>query len=224
MALELVVESTEGLADGVKELYVEREGKFHLDVNGVPDVNGLTTTLSKQKQAILDSKATNQTLQAQLDQIQADKVAALEKAGKNEEADNLKYEKYKEATDARIARRDERINTLEGSTLENIFRKVAVDAGVHKTAINDVLMHGKNLFKLDANSKAVQFGPDGTPVLGADGTSNFSPSEWIEGQKKASPHWFPASASGGGGVGGGSDGQPSQKSSSDKISAGLKNL
>jgi len=202
MALELVVENTEGMAEGVSGLYVEKDGKFHLDINGLPDVKGLTTTLDKQKQKILDGKVNSTTLQTRIDELESAEVTRLEKAGKTEEADNLKYDKYKTATDDRIARRDARITALEGSTLENIFRKVAVDAGVHKSAVDDVLLRAGSIFSLDADSKAVQFGADGTAVLGADGTSNYSPAEWMESMKASSPHWFPAGSSGSGAEGG----------------------
>ncbi len=210
MTLELQVESTEGMDEGVAGLYVERDGAFHLDVNGLPDVKGLTTTLDKQKQKILAGKTNNTTLQSRIDELEAAEVARLEKAGKMKEADNLKYDKYKTATDERLARRDARILALEGSTLENIFRKTAVDAGVHKDAIEDALLRAGTIFSLDADGKAVQMGQDGTPVLGADGTSNYSPDEWIAGMKITSPHWFPAGSNGSGANGGG-DGAGDQK-------------
>lgn len=210
MTLELVVESTEGMAEGVSGLYVEKDGKFHLDVNGLPDVQGLTSTLDKQKQKILDGKASAATKQARIDELEAAEVERLEKAGKNQEADDFKYNKYKTDTDGKIARRDARIATLEGNSLENIFRKVAVDAGVHKTAIDDALLRAGSIFSLDADGKAIQLGPDGTPVLGADGTNNYSPAEWMAGMKVASPHWFPAGSSGSGAPGDG-DGGGDQK-------------
>lgn len=225
MVLELVVDSTEGMEEGVSGLYVEKDGKFHLDVNGLPDVSGLTTTLDKQKQKILDGKASAATKQARIDELEAAEVTRLEKAGKTEEADNLKYSKYKTDTDGKIARRDATITRLQGNALDNIFRKTATDAGVHKTAIDDALLRAGSIFSLDADGKAVQLGPDGTPVLGADGTSNFSPAEWMEGMKVSSPHWFPAGSSGSGANGGdesGGDAKSVTREAFDKMNPAQK--
>ena len=41
MALKLIIDSLEGLSDSVKELYKEKDGKFHLDVDGIEDTSGL---------------------------------------------------------------------------------------------------------------------------------------------------------------------------------------
>lgn len=47
MALEFEIESTEGLDDGVKSLYVEHDGKFRLDVSGIDDGSGTKAELEK---------------------------------------------------------------------------------------------------------------------------------------------------------------------------------
>lgn len=56
MALKAVVESLDGMDDGSKSLYVERDGKFILDVEPVggfslEDVTGLKTALGKERTA-----------------------------------------------------------------------------------------------------------------------------------------------------------------------------
>ena len=49
MALELNVDTLDGLDDSVKGLYVERDGKFQLDVNGIEDVSGLKSALEHER-------------------------------------------------------------------------------------------------------------------------------------------------------------------------------
>jgi hypothetical protein len=59
-------------------------------------------------------------------------------------------------------------------------------------------MLARNIFTLDAEGRAVKLGPNGQPELGKDGKTPFGPSEWMELQKEAKPHWFPAATSGSG--------------------------
>jgi hypothetical protein len=41
MALDLIVDKIDGLSEPLRGLYVEKEGKFHLDVAGLEDTGGL---------------------------------------------------------------------------------------------------------------------------------------------------------------------------------------
>ncbi len=54
MALKLTLDSLDGLDDGVKSLYAEKDGKFRLDVEGVEDVTGLKSALEKERSARRD--------------------------------------------------------------------------------------------------------------------------------------------------------------------------
>jgi hypothetical protein len=67
------------------------------------------------------------------------------------------------------------------------------------------------MFTLDENGNAVQRDADGNVVIGKDGKTPFSPSEWLESMRESAPHWFPAGASGSGsnnGSKGGGAGKP----------------
>ena len=96
----------------------------------------------------------------------------------------------------------ERAKSYEGRVLENSLMAAASKVGVHQHAVDDVLFRGRAMFALDSNGQAVMLGEDGKPVLGKDGKSPYSPLEWLEGMKEKAPHWFPATASGGGAGGG----------------------
>jgi hypothetical protein len=88
------------------------------------------------------------------------------------------------------------VSTFKNEVLDNKIR--AVTNGLHKGAVEDALLHARQIFTLDAKGNAVKLGSDGSPELGKDGQTPFSPAEWIESQKEAKPHWFPTSTSGSG--------------------------
>ena len=54
MGLKLIVDSLDGLDEGVRGLYTEQDGKFRLDVEGVEDVTGLKSALEKERSARRD--------------------------------------------------------------------------------------------------------------------------------------------------------------------------
>lgn len=111
------------------------------------------------------------------------------------------YEKKLSEAQAAAQTEAERAKAYQGRVLDDALRAAAAKAGLHQYAIDDALLRGRSMFSLDANGQAVQLGPDGQPVLGKDGKSFFSPSEWLDGMKETAPHWFPATASGGGAQG-----------------------
>jgi hypothetical protein len=113
-----------------------------------------------------------------------------------------------------------RADQYKGAVLDNQIREVLV--GLHKGAVDDAIMHARTQFVLDAKGKAVQLDASGNPVLGKDGSTPFSPAEWIEMQKELKPHWFPASSSGsgagGGDKGGSGAGKTISRANFDKLS------
>lgn len=102
----------------------------------------------------------------------------------------LKAERERTAAEAR------RADAYKGSVLDNQIRSVT--GGLHKGAVEDALLHARQIFSLDAKGNAIQLDPEGRPVLGKDGASPFSPAEWIELQRELKPHWFAVSTSGSG--------------------------
>lgn len=103
-----------------------------------------------------------------------------------------------EAERQRTVAEAQRADSYRQSVLDNHIR--AVTGGLHKGAIEDALLHARQIFTLDAKGNAVKLDSNGTPELGKDGKTPFSPSEWIELQKELKPHWFPSATSGSGSV------------------------
>jgi hypothetical protein len=102
--------------------------------------------------------------------------------------DELQVEREKTAAESR------RADTYRGSVLDNQIRAAA--NGLHAGAIEDALLHARQIFSLDAKGNAVKVDAEGRPELGKDGTTPFSPKEWMEQQKELKPHWFPSTTTG----------------------------
>jgi hypothetical protein len=123
-------------------------------------------------------------------------VIARRTEKKDAETERLIREAKAEAESA-----NKRALAFQGRVLDDAIRSAAAAAGLHKHAIDDALFRGRSMFTLDENGKAVQLNSDGEAVLGKDGKTAFSPTEWLDSMKETAPHWFPASASGGGASG-----------------------
>jgi hypothetical protein len=131
------------------------------------------------------------------------------------------YEKKLSDASALAQAQAERAKAFQGRVLDDALRAAAAKAGLHQYAVDDALLRGRSMFSLDANGDAVQLGPDGQPVLGKDGKTIFSPIEWLDGMKETAPHWFPATASGGGAQGGrgaGNGGKTLNRAAFDQLS------
>lgn len=142
-------------------------------------------------------------LKAMKDRLDADEDVKLLAEGKKE----MVIEKYTQrmraehqtqidAAEERVKAEAQRADIYKSAVLDNQIR--AVTAGMHPGAVEDALLHARNIFSLDAKGKAVKLDSEGRPELGKDGSSPFSPAEWIETQKELKPHWFPAGTSGSG--------------------------
>jgi alanyl-tRNA synthetase len=101
MSLPFTVESLEGLDDSVKSLYVEKDGKYQLAIEGLPDYDAQQTRINQ-----MDSK---------ISELLGEKKKAAEKAREAEEAAR------KEAEEA--ARKSNNVEALEKSWAEKLERE-----------------------------------------------------------------------------------------------------
>jgi len=228
IAPELDATAVAALPESQRTWYTEKDGKFTVDLSKVEfeDTGGLKTALEKERQAVKDAKAAAK--QAIADALKAyegidpvktkallakfdnEEEATLIAAGKLDEVITRRMSKHTaaqqklidEAT-AREKAAQETANTFKGRVLDNHIRAAAAKAGLHPFAVEDALLRARSLFSLDAKGEAVQLGTDGVPVLGKDGKTAFTPTEWLESMKETAPHWFPVSGSGGGAGGSG---------------------
>lgn len=218
--LKTELETLDGLDDAIKGLYVEQDGRFVLDAD-IPDVSGLKSALEKERKAARDAESRRKAFEDKYSGVDPDKYAEMLK--KFEEDENSKLtieERVVKATEKAVAaaRKDsdaykaqaeaehKRALAFQGRVLDDSIRAAAAQAGLHKHAIDDALFRGRVMFTLDDSGNAVQRDADGNIVIGKDGKTPFSPSEWLESMRESAPHWFPAGASGSGSNGGGKGG------------------
>lgn len=140
------------------------------------------------------------------ERLDKDEDARLLSEGKTIEVINKYTERMRKEHETKLAEtlglvEAERLRgkKYEQAVLDNQIRAACV--GMHPSAIEDALLHGRQYFSLDAEGRAVKLDAQGRPELGKDGSSPFSPAEWIESQKETKPHWFPATSSGSGSAG-----------------------
>jgi hypothetical protein len=214
-ALSLVSDTLDAIPEAQRPLYVERDGKFHLDVTGLEDTKGLKSALESERKTAREAETARKALEKQFEGIDPtkfkeimsrfdnDEELKLISAGKISEVVEKRMERQRadlerqvEAEKANTEAANKRADAHIQRVLDNEIR--AVSGELHKFAVDDALLLGRQIFKLDDQGNAVQFGSDGRPVMGKDGKTPFSPAEWLEDMKKTKPHWFPASGSGGG--------------------------
>jgi hypothetical protein len=145
-------------------------------------------------------------LRSMQDRLEKDEDARLISEGKTSELIDKYTQRMRADHDGQIkslsdqiAEANARADKYKGSVLESQI--LSVTQGLHKGAVEDALLAARNIFTLDAEGRAVKLGPNGQPELGRDGKTPFGPSEWMELQKEAKPHWFPATTSGSGSSG-----------------------
>lgn len=229
MALPLITDNLDAVPEAQRGLYVEADGKFRLDVDGIEDTTALKTALERQKEAARDAKRLAADLAKKYEGIDPEKVRAMYSKmegdaeakliaeGKIDEVVNLRTEKLRtdlqrqvEEAGSKVTAAETRAAQFSQRVLDNHIMAAAAKIGIHQHAIEDALFRGRNMFSLSEDGSAVQLGVDGKPIYGKDGKTLFSPLEWLEGSKEWAPHWHPAGSSGGGASGNG-NGQSGQK-------------
>jgi hypothetical protein len=148
-----------------------------------------------------------QQVKALLDAADNDETLKLIKEGKWKEVLERHTQKLNEAHSKELKKKDDaykaletKVSSLSSRALDGILTAAATTAGIHESAIEDVLNAGRQVFSLNEEGIAVQM-KDGDIVVGSNGKDPFSPGEWIEGQREKRGHWFPAGSTGAGGAG-----------------------
>lgn len=119
-------------------------------------------------------------------------------------ADRMKsgFEKDLKTAQEVAAQASSRTEKFASRVLKGEVVSAASEAGVHKYALEDAMLAAARDFELD---------DDGNPVArdgkyGKDGKA-LTLKEWFADMKDTRPHWFPATANGGGAGHGGGSGQ-----------------
>ncbi|SNY42334.1 hypothetical protein SAMN05660659_04612 [Pseudomonas sp. LAMO17WK12:I6] len=121
MTLKFQLDSLEGVDESIQSLYVEKDGKFVLGIEGLPQPEDVSGLKSKVQELLDEKKAEADKRKAAEEQARLDREEALRKSGNVEELEKSWSEKY--------ARREaELTGQLEStnSTLQGQIRDLTV--------------------------------------------------------------------------------------------------
>ena len=183
--------------------YVERDGAFVLDVEGMVDRARVDALTAKLEDYRINNSALNGKLMA-FAGLDPDKVAeALESQRKLLEGELLKKGDIDAVLKARLGPIEKRAIEAEARLVELQINQGAIAAatkrGLRPTAVLDLSQRARNAFKL-VNGLPVAVGADGQPRPGKDGVSPMSFDEWTDSLANEAPHLF-AENSGSGAAG-----------------------
>jgi hypothetical protein len=223
MALKFKFKTKDEIPAESQSLYVERDGGWMLDVDGVVD-----------KSKLDEFRSNNITLSNQLAEqkkrfegIDPDEVRKLaEDKRKLEEAQQLKGGEVEKVVESRLktaktewdkqfiavtSERDSLNARLTAIQIDQGVITVATKKGLRPTAIPDITARARIVFKLvDGAPRAYE--ADGQTVrVGKDGITPMTLDEWVDQQVADAPHLF-ENNSGGGATSNGSGGAGNNRS------------
>ena len=220
MALKFKYATKKEIPAEHQSLYVERDGAWLLDADGVVS----QTKLDEFRQNNI--ALTNQL--KKFEGIDPDAVRQLaDEKRKLEEAAQLKAGEVDKVVEARlkaaraewdkthgvvVAERDALTGRLTAIQIDQAVVTEATKRGLRPTALTDITARARQTFKL-VNGVPQAFEADGqTARMGKDGVSPMTLAEWVDALVSDAPHLFEANAgSGAAGSGGGAAGNRSAK-------------
>lgn len=209
MPLKYKFKSREEIPTEHANFYVERDGVWVLDADGVVE-----------KARLDEFRSTNVALAKERDElkqrfegIDPDEVRKLaEEKRKLEEAQQVKAGEVDKVIDARlkaarsewekqhgavVGERDALHARLTAIQIDQAVVSEASKRGLRATAIPDITARARNTFKL-VNGVPQAFDTDGqTARVGKDGFTPMSMTEWIDALVSDAPHLFESNAGGG---------------------------
>ncbi len=220
MALKFKFKSREEIPAELANLYVEREGVFVLDAEGVVEKAKLdefrTTNLAltkerdelKQRFEGIDPEQVRQLAEEKL-RLEEEKQL---KAGEVEKVMETRIKNLREEWDKQVkalsGERDSLTSRLTAIQIDQGVTTAATKRGLRPTAIPDITARARLVFRL-VNGSPRAFEADGTTLrYGKDGVTPMTLEEWVEAQVADAPHLFESNAGGGaaGNASGGSGG------------------
>jgi hypothetical protein len=199
MPLKAKYDSQDQIPEAQRPLYVERDGAWYLDAEGVEDVSGLKNALERLKQEKKDLAKQAEKYK----EIDPDKYRALLQAAEEAEQEKLKNQgKFEELFQQRVktltAEHEKERQKLTGDLtsvqkmlaeerVTNALTKAAVAEGVREDAIaHAVRIWSQDTWKLGPDGKAAAFDGD-TPLYGSKGEA-LSMGEFIKKELHDKPY------------------------------------
>lgn len=215
MALKFQVESLDGIEASQRGLYAQKGDVFELQVEGLPDVDGLTKALSRERE---DHKKTRTALKGfegvdpeeyktlKGKQAEIEQQAKIQDGKLHEVVQTMQKEFEKEREAFRIERealvtdRDGARKTLKLRDVEAALEKEYVKAKGKPEYLDDLKLRA-DLFDV-FDGKVLMRDDDGSPKRHPKEALRFyEPADYVADMGKQKPGWF--EGSGGGGSNGG---------------------
>ncbi len=228
MPLKMVVDTLEGLPEGVASLYEEKDGKYHLPVEGaVPktkldEFRNTNINVTKELTALkslfgddVDPKAVLEEYKALKEEKESAGHKKLLEEGQVDEVVAQKTEKMRKDYESKIGAGSKRIAELENelASTKNKLAEILIDSNVTQAvnglgdavpgAIKDILSRAREVWHLEDNQPVPRKGDQ--LLYGKDGQTLLTIEEWVEDLMKEAPHLF-KSSSGAGSQGSGGSG------------------
>lgn len=209
MALKFKYAKKEEVPAEHAALYVEREGAFVLDAEGVAE----KARLDEFRQSNVTLKKDLEDLRAKFDGIDPEEVRKLAtekqrleeerqlKAGEVDKVVENRVRTLKADWDKQLAdvtgERDSLTSRLTTIQIDQGVLTAATKRGLRPTTIPDITARARTVFKL-VNGGPRAFEADGQTVrYGRDGVTPMTLEEWVDTQVADAPHLFESNAGGG---------------------------
>ena len=211
------------------------QAKLDLEVAGLKNKN----------KELFDNMAASAEKLKQFDGLDVEKMKTLQKQleeneemrllseGKTEEVVNRRVEAMKRDFDANLAARDNKLSEYEQIlkkkedrlaelVIDGQLREAYVALDFEPSALDFVLMQGRNVFIMDENGKAVPRDEHGSLIFGKDGKTPISAYEYLEGLAEKKTFLRKPSKGGGAQQNRGSGADTSKMTATQKIAEGLR--
>lgn len=206
MALKSVIDTIEEVPEALRGEYTQRDGKFHLSVEGmVPKArhdefrdNNTTLKRTIEEMTAKFGGVDLEKYQELLDRDVKTREKKLIDAGKVEEMFNERLgalnTEHKTQIDGLTGQNTTLNKRLETLLIDGALTDAAIKAGVAPSAVEDVVLRGRNIFKLHEGS-ATAF--DGEKQRFGKTGEALTMGEWLSGLSENASHLFTASQGGG---------------------------
>jgi len=206
MPLKPVLDSLEGVPEALHSEYVEREGKYHLSVEGmvpksrVDEFRERNIAAGRELDELRERYDGIDPEEARtlLDRARKERDRKLIDAGKVDELVTERIAPMKANFESQLTALTESnrslTSQLEGVRIDGAIRDAATKAGARPEAIEDFLYRGRQIFRLQ-DGQAVPM--DGDKIIYGKNGGPMEITEWVTGLTERAPHLFAASTGGG---------------------------
>ena len=221
MALKYKYSSREEIPAEQAALYVERDGAFYLDAEGVTEKAKADELRNHNIELRKEIEESTRVAAEKLQQVQAEKerLDLIAQGHKPEEIEKIVVERVKglksdwDKQFAAVTTERDSLNTrLTSIQIDQGVITTATKRGLRATAMPDITARARTVFKL-VNGVPRAFEADGETVrYGKDGISPMTLEEWVDAQVSDAPHLFESNAGGGAASNGAGGAAGSQRS------------